>query len=54
MKFLYDDALRQARGDLIISYFFNARGDSLEMSVEGMYRSLLYQLLEKVPKLQSV
>lgn len=38
----------------IISFFFNARGQPLERSVEGMYRSLLTQLLEKVPRLQQV
>jgi len=32
--------------DLNISFFFNARGGDLERSAEGMYRSLLYQILE--------
>ncbi|GKT83833.1 NACHT and ankyrin domain-containing protein [Colletotrichum tofieldiae] len=36
------------------SFFFNARGDSLERSVTGMYRSLLLQLLKAFPDLQSV
>ncbi|KAI1747462.1 hypothetical protein F4782DRAFT_543516 [Xylaria castorea] len=36
----------------VVSFFFNARGGDLEKSVEGMYRSLLHQLLEKVPDLQ--
>ncbi|GCB21873.1 ankyrin repeat domain-containing protein 50 [Aspergillus awamori] len=36
----------------VISFFFNARGDDLEKSTLGMYRSLLAQLLEKVPELQ--
>jgi ankyrin repeat protein len=30
----------------IISFFFNARGYDLEKSSEGMYRSLLYQILD--------
>jgi hypothetical protein len=38
----------------LISFFFNARGEGLERSTEGMYRSLLAQLLEEVPRLQSV
>ncbi|KAK6348028.1 hypothetical protein TWF718_005849 [Orbilia javanica] len=38
----------------IISFFFNARGTDLEKSTVGMYRSLLYQLLKKVPRLWSV
>ncbi|KAI0455725.1 ankyrin repeat-containing domain protein [Xylaria acuta] len=36
----------------VVSFFFNARGGDLEKSVEGMYRSLLHQLLDKVPNLQ--
>ena len=32
-----------------ISFFFNARGGSLEKSTQGMYRSLLLQLLKKLP-----
>ncbi|KAM0718284.1 hypothetical protein Q7P37_006616 [Cladosporium fusiforme] len=37
--------------DVVISFFFNARGEQLEKSAEGMYRSLLCQLLEKLPHL---
>lgn len=37
-----------------ISFFFNARGDTLENKVTGMYRTLLCQLLEKLPDLQEV
>ncbi|KAI8948099.1 hypothetical protein F4801DRAFT_472990 [Xylaria longipes] len=36
----------------VLSFFFNARGGGLEKSVEGMYRSLLHQLLDKVPDVQ--
>ncbi|KAI0445831.1 ankyrin repeat-containing domain protein [Xylaria telfairii] len=36
----------------VVSFFFNARGDDLEKSVEGMYRSLLHQLLKNLPDLQ--
>jgi NACHT domain/Ankyrin repeats (3 copies) len=34
----------------IAAYFFNARGDALEKSPLGMFRSLLYQLLEENPQ----
>ncbi|KAK4205113.1 hypothetical protein QBC40DRAFT_261106 [Triangularia verruculosa] len=34
---------------IILSFFFNARGGPLERSVEGLYRALLLQLLEKAP-----
>ncbi|KAI0204126.1 hypothetical protein F4808DRAFT_448850 [Astrocystis sublimbata] len=36
----------------VISFFFNARGDGLEKSIEGMYQALLWQLLQKFPDLQ--
>ncbi|UKZ70786.1 uncharacterized protein TrAtP1_011755 [Trichoderma atroviride] len=38
----------------VISFFFNARGDVLERSPTGMYRSLLLQLLKSFPDLQKV
>jgi hypothetical protein len=37
----------------IISFFFNARGESLERSTEGCYRSLLHQMLKAFPKLRT-
>jgi hypothetical protein len=40
--------------DLRISFFFNAKGTPLEKSVEGMYRTLLYQLLVQCPELEKV
>ncbi|KAI1426039.1 hypothetical protein F5Y12DRAFT_713695 [Xylaria sp. FL1777] len=52
MKYIYTRALEST--DITISFFFNARGDGLEKSTEGMYRSLLFQLLEKLPDLQEV
>ncbi|KAK5237901.1 hypothetical protein LTR47_000994 [Exophiala xenobiotica] len=39
---------------IVIKFFFNARGEELEKSVLGMYRSLLFQLLERAPDLQHV
>lgn len=35
--------------DVILSFFFSARGSQLEQSAEGMYRSLIHQLLDKIP-----
>ncbi|KAI1166932.1 hypothetical protein F5B18DRAFT_659554 [Nemania serpens] len=52
MKFIYTRAL--GNRETTISFFFNARGDDLEKSTQGMYRSLLLQLLEKLPDLQEV
>jgi ankyrin repeat protein len=53
---LMKSALRygeKAHEDIKISFFFNARGVELERSLEGMYRSLLYQLLEQLPHLSA-
>ncbi|KAJ6783074.1 hypothetical protein PWT90_06074 [Aphanocladium album] len=53
MKFALQNSQKTLRSNYI-SFFFNARGDELEKSTIGMYRSLLLQLLDKVPQLQSV
>ncbi|RBA14089.1 hypothetical protein FPRO05_02881 [Fusarium proliferatum] len=39
---------------IIISFFFNARGEQLEKSTTGMYRSLLLQMLQQLPGLHNV
>ncbi|QMW26206.1 hypothetical protein G4B84_001451 [Aspergillus flavus NRRL3357] len=56
MKFALDNARRVLKGknNIIIAFFFNARGDKLERSTLGMYRSLLLQLLQRLPELQDV
>lgn len=38
----------------VISFFFNARGDDIEKSTAGMYRSLLFQLLSRLPSLLDI
>jgi ankyrin repeat protein len=50
MKFLFSEAKRTMKGSLVLSFFFNARGEGFEKSTAGLYRSLLLQLLEKVPE----
>ncbi|RFN46273.1 ankyrin repeat-containing protein [Fusarium flagelliforme] len=35
--------------DLVLSFFFHARGTELQQSSVGLYRSLLHQLLSQVP-----
>ncbi|GKZ79985.1 hypothetical protein AnigIFM56816_004194 [Aspergillus niger] len=53
MKFAFQQADAKVNADTkVISFFFNARGENLEKSTLGMYRSLLVQLLDKVPELQ--
>ena len=54
MKFVLDSSKRTAKDAVIISFFFNARGNELEKSTIGMYRSLVLQLLQSIPTLQSV
>ncbi|KAJ9355337.1 hypothetical protein DTO280E4_6552 [Paecilomyces variotii] len=54
MKFAYTQTVKKMRDKNIISFFFNARGDEMEKSALGMYRSLLWQLLHKLPDLQIV
>ncbi|KAH8670660.1 hypothetical protein BGZ61DRAFT_483008 [Ilyonectria robusta] len=55
MKFVYTHAKKKAAGNAAtLAFFFNARGDDLEKSIVGMHRSLLLQLLEKLPDLQEV
>ncbi|KAK1994295.1 hypothetical protein LX36DRAFT_713969 [Colletotrichum falcatum] len=53
MKFAASQANRREQGT-VISFFFNARGERLEKTVVGLYRSLLYQLLKKLPYLQKI
>ncbi len=50
MKFAVEDA-RKAMTETVISFFFNARGEDLEKSTLGMYRSLLFQILKAIPDL---
>src|SRR5215469_1978461 len=54
MKFALASARRMMKDWIIASFFFNARGEDLEKSTIGMYRSLLLQLLERVPELQCI
>jgi ankyrin repeat protein len=54
MKFVWGDARKRMENHLVLSFFFNARGEELEKSTLGVYRSLLVQLLECRPSLRSV
>ncbi|KAL6798332.1 Pfs, NB-ARC and ankyrin domain protein [Trichoderma sp. SZMC 28012] len=53
MKFALNSAKKTMRDKIIIYFFFNARGGDMEKSTIGMYRSLLLQLLEKLPELRN-
>jgi ankyrin repeat protein len=54
MKFALANSQKLMKDRTVISFFFNARGADLEKSTTGMYRSLLLQLLERLPELQCV
>ncbi|KAI0551533.1 hypothetical protein F4679DRAFT_538294 [Xylaria curta] len=58
MKFLLVKLRNQIKEDgnqeILLSFFFNARGCDLEKTTVGLYRSLLLQLLEACPNLQSI
>ncbi|KAM3444331.1 hypothetical protein MY4824_000220 [Beauveria thailandica] len=53
MNFAYKEAMTH-KDVVVISFFFNARGESLERSTQGMYRSLLFQLLSTLPNLVTI
>jgi len=54
MKFALANTRKTIKDRIVISFFFNARGEDLEKSTIGTYRSLLLQLLERLPALQCV
>lgn len=57
IKFLDNDARRTATakcGTVVIPFFFNAHGEQLERTMLGLYRSLLWQLLERFEEFQAV
>ncbi|KAF2684925.1 Pfs, NB-ARC and ankyrin domain protein, partial [Lentithecium fluviatile CBS 122367] len=54
MKFALVNARKTMKDRIVLSFFFNARGEDIEKSTIGTYRSLLLQLLERLPALQSV
>lgn len=54
MKFLFQKMqhkLKRSHDQLVLSFFFNARGSDLEKSTLGLYRSLLFGLLSSDPSL---
>jgi ankyrin repeat protein len=54
MKFAAAHARRIRADREVVSFFFNARGEHLERSTVGAYRSILFQLLERSPRLLRV
>lgn len=55
VKFALVEASKTNLGaEILVSFFFNARGHDLEKSITGMYRALLFQLLTQVTWLQEL
>ncbi len=54
MKYALLNARKTMKDNVLISFFFNARGENIEKSTIGTYRSLLLQLFQQLPALQSV
>lgn len=53
MKFAVAQVEKVMDEQVVLSFFFHARGIELQKSTIGMYRSLLWQLLAKLPYLRS-
>ncbi|KAK1839054.1 nacht and ankyrin domain protein [Colletotrichum chrysophilum] len=54
MKFISTNYRKTMQQSTLITFFFNARGEQLEKSTIGMYRSLLCQLFEGFPQLRTI
>ena len=54
MKFAVLEARRTMKDSIVLSFFFNSRGEEIEQSIIGTYRSLLLQLFKRLPELQDV
>ncbi|KAF4205337.1 hypothetical protein CNMCM8927_006339 [Aspergillus lentulus] len=54
MKFALADARKTMKDTIVMSFFFNARGEDLEKSTVGLYRALLSEILERDPELQCI
>lgn len=53
MKLAFEQACEHFPRSKVASFFFNARGHGAAKMTEGMYRSLLHQILTKLPRLPS-
>jgi len=50
MKYIFENAKRTMHTSAVLSFFFNARGEMLERSTVGLFRSLIVQILERIPE----
>jgi hypothetical protein len=55
MKYIFENEKKKRnKSHATLSFFFNRRGDAIEWSIAGMYRSLIHQLLHRYTDLQSI
>ncbi|VUC38094.1 unnamed protein product [Clonostachys rosea] len=54
MKFVVENSWKENHQQATVSFFFHARGHDLEKSTAGLYRSILFQILEHYPKLRTI
>lgn len=55
MKFVHEQCEKHRSNDeIVLSFFFNARGDENEKTTNGIWSTLLYQLIQAAPDLQDV
>ncbi|KAI9158022.1 putative NACHT and Ankyrin domain protein [Paramyrothecium foliicola] len=55
MKYAFESTKKKRQKEAAtLSFFFNRRGDVIEWSIAGMYRSLMSQLLQRYADMQSV
>ena len=54
LKFAVQSIRKAMRSAVVICFFFNARGEDLEKSTLGMYRSLLSQIFHALPDIQEI
>lgn len=54
LKFAVQNVRKTMKQAVVICFFFNARGEDLEKTTLGMYRSLLWQVLHQFPDLQKI
>lgn len=53
MRYIHDHAQHDSSSRTVIAFFFNGRSpNNLAKSTEGMYRSLLHQLYDNIPRLK--
>ncbi|WPA97511.1 uncharacterized protein RHO25_002121 [Cercospora beticola] len=54
MKFIYSKADKaKSEHEFVFGFFFNARGNTLERTTNGLYQALAFELLSAFPKLQN-